>query len=459
MPRKRKLKPEEEKSLLILKSSYEMQLKAKEAALLRGKDDSVERMDIIINDTLKRMADIDPSFAKKCAEENSDKDKKTNIDEIINSNNLGKTVFDSLEELDVREEKYEKINEPTPKTDSIFNTEVKEDNSDLYELADKVEDSFQQKIELAEQQIKADETIYNNVDPLAQYDLIPLPSNGECYKLKIDRVPVGYLTAADENLITSPNLYESGSITNILLKKKILNKDINVDNLVSGDVDAIMLFLRGTSYGNDFPITVKDPRTGKTIETNVDLSKLKYKPFNLKADENGHFDFVLPRTGVTVKFKFLTKKEENLLQKLNKNENKGIASFELAEAVEKVNNALKSDKTLNLADRNIIIDANSKIEKWAKSLKENGQTIPYSRAVTNTMEMELVSVDGNTDKSYIHDFVMNMPASDSLALRRYIYDNQPGVNFEVEVQRPESMGGGSFKCFLEWNDSIFWNIA
>jgi hypothetical protein len=52
-----------------------------------------------------------------------------------------------------------------------------------------------------------------------------------------------------------------------------------------------------------------------------------------------------------------------------------------------------------------------------------------------------------------------MPANDSLKLRRYILENEPGLDFEVEIQRPESLGGGSFKTFLEWNDTVFFNIA
>ena len=63
------------------------------------------------------------------------------------------------------------------------------------------------------------------------------------------------------------------------------------------------------------------------------------------------------------------------------------------------------------------------------------------------------------DKEYIRNFIYTMPAQDSLKLRRYILDNEPGLNFEIEVERPESLGGGSFKTFLEWNDSVFLNIA
>ena len=60
---------------------------------------------------------------------------------------------------------------------------------------------------------------------------------------------------------------------------------------------------------------------------------------------------------------------------------------------------------------------------------------------------------------YSSKYVKNMIAKDSLMLRRYILENEPGVNFEIEVQRPEILGGGSFKTFLEWDDNVFLNIT
>ena len=127
----------------------------------------------------------------------------------------------------------------------------------------------------------ATETTFNDTDPSVQYDVIQLPSNGQCYRNKMDRLPVAYLTAYDENIIMSPNLYKDGLVIDFLLKNKIMNKEINVDDLVSGDIDAIVLFLRATSYGPDFPIVVSDPETGEQIESVVDLTTLKPKEFTL----------------------------------------------------------------------------------------------------------------------------------------------------------------------------------
>ena len=73
--------------------------------------------------------------------------------------------------------------------------------------------------------------------------------------------------------------------------------------------------------------------------------------------------------------------------------------------------------------------------------------------------MQITAINGNYDKEYIRKAIYNMPANDSLKLRRYILENEPGLDFEVEIQRPESLGGGSFKTFLNWDDTVFINIA
>ena len=464
---KRKLTQDEEKALLLLKSTYEMHCKTREEALLRGKTSGIPGIDKVISEVLTEMSKIDVDFANRCIAENQTKSKEFNIMDTIGSDNEY-SLFDVIDEVDGDAEQEQNQSD---KTKEWYDQDVDNGDKSIYDIADmaneNVIDSFKQDAQevvpdknVATPIVSQDDMIHNNVDADAQYDVIPLPSKGECYAGKFNSVPVGFLTAADENLITSPNLYESGNIVNILLKKKVLNSNIDVENLVSGDVDAIMVFLRGTSYGNEFPIVATDPKTGEKVETVVDLSKLKYRPFKLVGDENGNFTFKLPRLGRTIKFKFLTKKEERLLQKINKKESQGIAVFDINESIEKIKSSLKADDKLNTTDRNIIIDATKKLQDWADNLsKSNKNSTPYTKSVTNAMEMQIVSVDGITDKKHIHQFVMNMPASDSLAFRRFVYDNQPGVDFEVEVERPLSQGGGTFKCFLEWDDYVFWHIA
>ena len=446
MAGKRKLTPEQEKEIKLLQASNEMYERTKEEARIRGNKEGVIRINIaqeeaqnkiksIMNGTIQNI-EIPQENVKEIED---DTHVNSTMDYMLNNqpNVEESSVFDRLDDYKIEEEK--KIAKHKRRGTE---THIEEEN----------------KIKYGEEIVNPTETTFNNTDNFAQYDVISLPSNGECYKSKIGRVPVSYLTAYDENIITSPNLYRDGLVIDYLLKNKIVNKDINVEELVSGDVDAIILFLRATSYGVEFPVAVQDPETGENIETNVDLTKIKPKEFKLKGDENGHFSYILPKSGIEVKFKYLTRKEENDLRILSRLEGEGIDALDLKDANRTITTLLKSDTMLEPRDKSIILDATRKIDDWAKKIEEkNGNK--FNKAITNRMEMQIVAINGNYDREYIRKAIYNMPANDSLKLRRYILENEPGLDFEVEIERPESLGGGSFKTFLEWNDTVFFNIA
>jgi hypothetical protein len=97
------------------------------------------------------------------------------------------------------------------------------------------------------------------------------------------------------------------------------------------------------------------------------------------------------------------------------------------------------------------------MESWSKKLKEVNNSL-FNKIVTNSLQLQVMAVNGNTDREFVRKYIMSMPAMDALSLRKYIDKNRPGINFDIEVQRPESLGGGSFKTFLNWDDSVFLNI-
>ena len=69
-----------------------------------------------------------------------------------------------------------------------------------------------------------------------------------------------------------------------------------------------------------------------------------------------------------------------------------------------------------------------------------------------------MSVDDVTDKKYIYDFVKGMNVRDSASLRRYITKNEPGIDYNITVDKPESLGGGSMEVFLQFDEFIFLDI-
>ena len=431
----KKLTEEQQNQIKTLLANNEMLEKTLRETQEKGRKGSVEQIKRAQQEVIDHINSIDPTALETAKKEK----KKANTIDLFGDTDV--SIFDMLgdEEKPVMKTEKEDLSAP-----SVKDAEAPM-NVDVYANTETV---------------VAEETMFNEAtsDSFAQYDVIQLPSNGQCYKSKMDRVPVAYLTAYDENIITSPNLYKDGLVIDFLLKSKIVNKDINPDDLVSGDVDAITLFLRATSYGPEFPIVVRDPETGEQIDTTVDLTTLKPREFKLVGDENGWFEFETPIKKDKIKFRYLTRKQEKQLQKITELENNGTKAYMLDNERETLTGAILSDKLISDADKKTIKSALTVMEKWSAKLKEVNDS-RFNRIVTNSLQLQVMAVNGNTDREFIKKYINSMPARDSLMLRRYINENRPGINFDIEVERPESLGGGSFSTFLNWDDSVFLNIA
>ena len=306
---------------------------------------------------------------------------------VVKKKTQTKTVGERIEEASKNKkgkEKTEEVKDESEFEDIHIQESVSSRNNQVSKYIPKMDDS----------------------NPLASYDIIPLPSNGECYKDKKGRIAVSYLTAMDENIIVSPNLYRDNMVLDVILKEKIRDPEIDPDDLLDGDRDAIILFLRSSAYGNMYSVTTTDPDTRTPFETKIDLSKIKYKEFNLTGDENGYFDFKMPISKDDIKFKFLTHKDYLNLAKLDEVEVGSIRKAEIDKYNGKLKYYLDEDETL-------------------------------------------------TDRKFIHEYVKNMPIKDSSALRKYISKNTPGVDYNFEVEKPESLGGGSMQVFLQFDQFIF----
>lgn len=429
---KKKLTEEQENEIKTLLENNKMLEKTKKEAESRGKTQSVKQIERAQQEVIDHINSIDPTVLGSSNKKTSLSSTKKQVKQVNLFQDTDMSIFDILEENNkVMEEK------------EIKNVETS--SNDEYDMT-------------PSETTIADNSNFNDIDPTLKYDIIQLPSNGQCYRNKVDRVPVAFLTAYDENIITSPNLYKDGLVIDYLLKSKVVNSEINVEDLVSGDADAIILYLRATSYGPEFPIVVNDPDTGEQIDTTIDLTKLKPRDFKLIGDENGHFEYTTPILKDKIKFRYLTRKQERQLRQVTELEGYGTKAMMLARESESLKAALMNDKYVNDNDKKIIRAAISAMEKWSKKLKDVNNS-EFTKIMTNNMQLQIVAVNGNYDREYIRKYINQMPARDSLMLRKYINDNRPGINFDIEVERPESLGGGSFKTFLNWDDSVFLNIS
>jgi|TARA_R110001583_G_scaffold79358_4_gene214375 hypothetical protein len=216
------------------------------------------------------------------------------------------------------------------------------------------------------------------------YDVVTLPSKGIFYKNKITSVKVTYLTASDENVLTSQNLVKEGNLINELLRRKIVASDIKVEDLLDCDKEAILIFLRNTAYGSEYNLKLIDPKTQKPFDYVVDLGAISFKDFDLKPDDSGEFEFIFPVSRKKAKFKFLTPDDEKSLETLQ-DQYKGT------------------------------------------------QVVP---SVTKRLELLIKEIDGERSPEQLAIWIQAMPIKDSQALRQYITGNKPGLDLTISTTAP-----------------------
>lgn len=381
--------------------------------------------------------------------------KETERDELLK-------YITNLRAHDVTTKQTENIQEKPaePVVQEVTNTQTNSPYMSMEELQEKLK-QVSKEHEAPEETERLNSVmpqIVNIGEPCKMYDYVKLPSKGQCYRHKKDKVRVAYLTAFDENMILSPSLYKDGKFIDFLLKAKVYDDDINPEELTKGDRDAIVLWLRATGYGNDYPIVVTDEDTGRDFDTNVDLSTLNYKPFKLKSDINGYFDFQLPNTGDVIKFKFLTVADLNVLEQLKLKENKKMNVLNIRQVCSELMDAVRNNELVSTVAQQKIKNAVEFVrDEIAKNYDEEND-FTFSHELTDRLLLQTVSINGITDRKYIENYIFSMNVKDAASYRKYIIDNEPGVDFNIEVERPESLGGGSIKSFLRLDQFIFVNF-
>ena len=155
-------------------------------------------------------------------------------------------------------------------------------------------------------------------------EVLSLPSKGLLYPedspLRSGTIDVKYMTAKEEDILTSSNLIKQGKVIDRLLESVIADPKIKIDDLLIGDKNALMIAARVLGYGGNYEFEYNGEKQS------VDLSQLEFTNVDEKLWTNGNnFEFVLPSSGNKITFKLLThgdeikiSKEVKSLQKINK---------------------------------------------------------------------------------------------------------------------------------------------
>jgi hypothetical protein len=236
-------------------------------------------------------------------------------------------------------------------------------------------------------------------------EMIDLPSEGKLYPkdspLSSGRLEIKYMTAKEEDILTSQNLLKKGLIVQKLLNSLIMTEGVRYEDLVIGDKNAIMVAARVLAYGPEYQTEVTNPTTGEKITHVFNLAECPFKklPEGVVSNE---FDMELPISKAKIKYKLLTGRDENIIDS------------EL--------NALK---------------------------KINSQIIPE---LTTRLKHIITEVNGSSEQPIINNFVDNMLSRDSLHLRQSLMEIAP----DIEMQQTIEIEGEQVKVHIPLTSDFFW---
>ena len=226
---------------------------------------------------------------------------------------------------------------------------------------------------------------------------VELPSRGQYYAENHplhneDSVEIRFMTAKDEDTLTSPTLIKKMIVLDRFVQNVLLDQRIRAEDLLLGDKNAILIESRISGYGQWYEVKVNCPSCGEEQTEEYDLEECKQTVHGDEEEledverlENGNYKLKLPKTGVECEIRLLRGHDEKII----------------------VANMNKKGKRKNESYDNL----------------------------TQQLKLLLVSVADYKDQKTIGYFVDNMPVLDARHLRAK-YDK---LNPNVELR-------GAFEC-------------
>ncbi len=226
-------------------------------------------------------------------------------------------------------------------------------------------------------------------------EVVELPTKGYFYPkdnpLASGKVEMKYMTAKEEDILTSPNLIQKNIVIDKLLESLVVDKSINLDDLLIGDKNALILGARILGYGKEYEMIYIDDNNDEQTTT-IDLTKINELEvdFSKFTEGTNKFDFELSFTKKQITIQLMTSKIQ-----------KDIEAY--MKSISKVNSQVQSE-------------------------------------ITSRYKFIIVSVDGNSEKSYINNFIDNeLLAVDSLALRQHLNKVTADLDMNITVTQPNGV--------------------
>ena len=277
--------------------------------------------------------------------------------------------------------------------------------------------SNQEMVEMAKQQYEQQKVS----DYKFPTEIVELPSRGLIYPqdnpLSSGKVEMKYMTAKEEDILTTQSYIKDGSVLDRLFQSLIISngegKPVKYVDITMGDKNAVMIAARILGYGKDYEVEIDDPTSpGNKQKDVIDLTQfeaVEYDGSNQTELNKNEFEFELPQSKRKITFSALTESKER-----------------------RIKHQLEDSK------------------KAARRMKDT-----TDRQLTTRLKNTITSVDGETDQKLINEFVDNeLFAVDSRALRAYINTVVPDVDLTYEFISEET--GERREMLLPMDIGFFW---
>jgi len=225
-------------------------------------------------------------------------------------------------------------------------------------------------------------------------EIVELPSKGAFYPSNSTlhgktEIEIKYMTAKEEDILTSVSYAKKGITVDRLLQSLVIDKSINLSDLLIGDRNALLMAARITGYGNDYSSVIQCGACGSKNEYDFNLDEVKHKVLQENSEvsiRDGVGYITLPVAKIEVGIKPITVAEEKRMEQI-----------------------AASRKKHKLEDT----------------------------VLTDLLRTIIVSAAGVEDKAEISNLIEVLPARDSRAIRKAYKSLNPDLDLSMEIDCPD----------------------
>ena len=246
---------------------------------------------------------------------------------------------------------------------------------------------------------------------------IDLPSKGQFYPkdnpLSSGKVDIKYMTAREEDILTSQNLIRKGLVIDKLLESVIVTPKVKMGDMIIGDKNAVMVAARVLGYGAKYSVKVNCPSCTEENTEEIDLATVEPKEFGLDGKSVVDMSFKLPASKRKVTYKLLTHADEVAITQ-------DLAAMK---KVQRGNNSVEPEITTRL--RHVITSIDNEDNK---------------QEIQKFVDREFLSIDSRAFREHLQKMVPDIDLSFGFTCEACGHFERTGIPLTAEFFWPAGAG-------------------